>query len=162
MAPSGIGNVMKAQRLATHGLTAGNGDVVVPPEQLQGMPAFYTALGVRPRVLVNVGDRRSVDYQTKQYYSDQTTRLKGEYAAAVKNKDAAGMRDARAEFERVQKNRKKEGLARQPMAELLRAPFDQRKRQRGIIGGVETTRANRAMALNMLYADDPEEAREIM
>jgi hypothetical protein len=162
LAPAGLSNGMKAYRLATDGLTAKNGDLLMRPEQLQGMPAFYTALGVRPRELVNEGDRRSVAFQTTAYYASQTTRITRNYTQAAKEHDAAGMRDARLEFQKMQAARKRDGIKPQPLTTLLRAPLAQKKRERGVLGGVETTPTNRMMVQNMLYADTPEEARELM
>ena len=162
MAPAGISNGMKAYRLATEGLTASNGDVLMKPESLQGMPAFLTALGVRPRALVNEGDRRSVAFQTNEFYNTKVSQIKGEYMQAVKANDSAGKQSAIADFKTLQAARRRDGLMPQPLGNLLKAPAEQKKRERGIIGGVETTKANRMMAMHMLYADTPEEARALM
>jgi hypothetical protein len=44
----------------------------------------------------------------------------------------------------------------------MKAPFAQTKRERSVIGGAETTRANRTAALQMLFAQSPDEARQLM
>jgi hypothetical protein len=162
MAPTGPANVLKAHRLATGGLTAANGDVLMKPELNQGMNEFYTALGVRPRNLVNEGQRRSVLFEKGEFYDNKTTQLKQQYIEATKSRDPAKIAAARQEWMAIQDARVRDGLMRQPLATLMKAPFAQTKRERSVIGGAETTRANRTAALQMLFAQSPDEARQLM
>jgi hypothetical protein len=53
------------------------------------------------------------------------------------------MAEARNDWQKLQDSRVKNGYKRQPMSELFRVPTEARKRERGVVGGVETTESNR-------------------
>lgn len=161
LAPSGLSNLMKAVRLKNEGLTSKQGDVLVPAERVSDLDAFYTAMGVRPRSLVNQAERRSTEYSAEEYYTAKTTQLKRDYVKAVKAKDGAARQAAEDEFEAIQKARLRDGFARQPKSTLLKAPQAQAKREKGVIGGVETNKQNREFVARMMFADDPAQALDL-
>jgi hypothetical protein len=160
--PGLVANTMKAGRLQTEGLTTKQGDILMKPEDISGLDAFYTALGVRPRALVNQADRRSADFEANQYYTAKTTELKSNYRKAAAAKDGAQMKAVRSEFEAIQKARERDGFKRQPLSTILKAPAEQAKRNKQVIGGVPTTKANRQFVAAMMYADTPQDALELM
>jgi hypothetical protein len=161
MAPSLVANSMKAGRLATEGLTNAKGDVLEKPETFQGLPALYTALGVRPRELVNQGDRRSKEYKIDKHYDAETAQLNRRYNKAAKAGDKAEQREIQNEFLALQAAKKRDGVKSQPLSNLLKAPREQKKRERKTIGGVQYTKANRELVLDMMFADTPAEAMEL-
>ena len=162
IAPTGISNAMKAYRFKTEGLTNKQGDVLLPPDEISGVDAFYTALGVRPRVLVNQAQRASTAYDTTEFYKAQTDRLTNQYAAAFKAKDAAKMQDLRDAWQKMNVARREQKLQPEPMSTLIKAPAKQMKTERQAIGGVATTKANRMYIADLMFSDNPQAARDLM
>lgn len=97
-----------------------------------------------------------------EYYTQETTSIKGAYDRAVKQQDAEGKAKAIADFKALQVSKGKDQLKRQPLSDLLRSAAQQRKREHGVVGGVETTKSNRRMVQSLLFADSPAEVAEIM
>jgi hypothetical protein len=161
IAPVGISNAMKAARFHTMGLTNKQGDVLMTPEDISALDLFYTAIGVRPRSLVNQAERASAAYDANTHYDEMTTGLKNRYTRAAKSKDASSMQDVRAEWQQIQAARKRDGFKPQPLSTLLKAPAQQRKREHGAIGGVEASKVDRMFLADMMFADTPGEAQAL-
>jgi hypothetical protein len=142
MAPGVVGSAMKAKRLATQGVTARNGDVLVKPEDISGMDAFYTALGVQPRDLANQADRRSLAYQADEFYSQQVTTLKRRFLNAQRDGDASKAEKVREDWVELQAARQRQGFRPQPLSALLRSQGQQLRREQRVVGGVPATRSN--------------------
>jgi hypothetical protein len=86
---------------------------------------------------------QQVKAEYDKFYAQRSTDIKGDYVKAYRNNDAKGMSQAREEFQQMEDSRVANGYKRQPMSDLLRAPMAAMKRERGVIGGVETSKQNR-------------------
>jgi len=65
------------------------------------------------------------------------------YVEGSRSNDTATMAEARDDWQKLQESRVRNGYKRQLPTELFRAPAEARKRERGVVGGVETTKSNR-------------------
>lgn len=149
IAPGMVGGSLKAMRQADQGVTARNGDTLMTKDELSALDAFYTALGVTPSKLADQADRRSLTFEAGKHWDDKTTLIKRKYAAAAKASDVAKLGELKTEWAAMQDARQRDGFKRQPLATLLKAPTEQRKREHGVVGGVETTRTNRGFVQAM-------------
>ena len=159
--PKGASNILQARRLLADGLTNKRGDVLIKPEDISGMDAFYTAIGVRPSHLVNQAETASALYDATQFYDQKSTGLRGQFAKAAKAHDTAKMAEVRQDWREMQQAQIKDKLKPDPFSSLIKSPQEQRKRERGTLGGVETTKQNRRFVANLLMANDLQEARQL-
>ena len=141
--PNGFANVMKAGRFATEGITMRNGDLVLKPEDFGMVDAAFQAVGLPTNTVTDRQFTQNVKAEYDKFYHQKSTDIKGEYVNAYRAGDAQGMAKAREEFQRMEESRVSNGYKRLPMSELLKAPMAAMKRERGVIGGVETTKQNR-------------------
>ena len=162
VAPVGLRNSMMALRYKSQGLTDSHGDVLVRPEDISTVDAFKTALGVRPRELVNVAERRSAEFDATEHYKALSTQLTRQYNRAAKDKDTAEMADIRGQWQKMNEARVEQKFRPEPLSTLLKGPMRQMKTERGVIGGVATDRQNRMFVAQLMMADTPEEARDLM
>jgi hypothetical protein len=86
---------------------------------------------------------QQVKAEYDKFYAQRSTTIKGDYVKAYRDNDAKGMAQAREEFQQMEDSRVANGYKRQPMSDLLKAPMAAMKRERGVIGGVETSKQNR-------------------
>ena len=70
--------------------------------------------------------------------------------------DLEKMAELRKDFMELQAAKQRNGFKRQPLSELLRAPREQRKRERKTIDGVQYNRGNRRFAQRLAndFEDD--------
>jgi len=141
--PNGVANVMKAGRFATEGITMRNGDLVLKPEDYGMVDAAFQAVGLPTNTVTDRQFTQNVKAEYDKFYHQKSTDIKGEYVNAYRAGDAQGMAKAREEFQRLEESRVSNGYKRLPMSELLKAPMAAIKRERGVIGGVETTKQNK-------------------
>lgn len=141
--PNGIGNAMKGYRLLDEGVTRRNKDVVLKPEEISVADAAFQAVGLPTTTITRQQFTQRVVAQQNQYYSDKASEIKTNYVSASKDGDTGAMAEARQEWEELQTSRKAKGYKVQPMSELFQAVAEARKRERGVVGGVETTKANK-------------------
>ena len=141
--PNGVANVMKAGRFATEGITMRNGDLVLKPEDFGMVDAAFQAVGLPTNTVTDRQFTQNVKAEYDKFYHQKSTDIKGEYVNAYRAGDAKGMAKAREEFQRMEESRVSNGYKRLPMSELLKAPMAAMKRERGVIGGVETTKQNK-------------------
>jgi len=141
--PNGVANVMKAGRFATEGITMRNGDLVLKPEDFGMVDAAFQAVGLPTNTVTDRQFTQNVKAEYDKFYHQKSTDIKGEYVNAYRAGDAQGMAKAREEFQRMEESRVSNGYKRLPMSELLKAPMAAMKRERGVIGGVETTKQNK-------------------
>ena len=145
MMPKGISDTMKAYRYASEGMTNKGGDTLLKPDDISFGAEIGQAMGLPTTSITERSWRANEAYQVNQFYSDKTNELKTRYAKAAKAGDSEGMQDAREEWMRVQAARQDDGLKRQPLSVLLKAPQEMRKRERGVAGGVEFSKGNRGL-----------------
>ena len=79
-------------------------------------------------------------------FNDRTTRIKNDYAKAVREKDTAAMAEARAAWTKLQQTRQRNGLKPQPVSNLLKAPQEQKAREQRTVGGVSYRQGQQKLA----------------
>ena len=141
--PKGLGDVLKAGRETTEGMTRRNGDLMLSPEEISYWEALWQGLGVQ-------SVQKSVVYEQQQRvrnmndnFQERTTRVKNDYAKAVREKDTDAMAEARQAWTKLQEARVRNGYTKQPMSNLLKAPQEQSKREKNTAGGVAFNKQNR-------------------
>jgi hypothetical protein len=141
--PNGLSNGIKAIRFTDQGITQRNGDVVMSPEEIGFMDNALQAVGLPTTTMTERQYRQGQTIKYDQFYNERSKELKNQYARATRDNDAAEMADLRDKWMSLQQSRVKNGYDRKPLSELLKAPREQMKRERGVVGGVETKKANR-------------------
>lgn len=141
--PNGVANVMKSYRFATEGITMRNGDLVMKPEDISMIDAAFQAVGLPTTTITDRQYTQKVVAEFDKFYSERSKDIKASYVEGSRANDPAAMAEARDDWQKLQESRVRNGYKRQPMSELFRAPVEARKRERGVIGGVETTKSNR-------------------
>jgi hypothetical protein len=141
--PNGIGNAMKGYRMLDEGVTRRNKDVVLKPEEISVVDAAFQAVGLPTTTITRQQFTQRVVADQNKYYADKASEIKTNYVAASKDGDTAAMAEARQEWEELQASRRAKGFKVQPMSELFQAVAEARKRERGVVGGVETTKSNK-------------------
>ena len=159
MMPKGVKDAMKGYRFATEGVTNRKGDVLIKPEDISAYDATMQALGVPTTNITDQYKKNQVRAETVEFYNDKTSALKKKYIEAYKDGDTQKMGELRQEFMELQAAKHRNGFKRQPMSDLLRAPREQRKRERKTIDGVQYNRGNRRFAQQLAneFDDDDEE-----
>jgi hypothetical protein len=144
--PKGVSDALKAGRQATEGMTRRNGDVVLPESEIGAIETVLTGLGV-PSVQQSVTyERQNRMRDLTKNFQDRTTRIKNDYAQAVRQKDTAAMQDAREAWTKLQQARQRNGLTPQPVSNLLKAPQEQAQREKRTVGGVQYREGQRKLA----------------
>ena len=141
--PNGIGNAMKGYRFATEGITMRNGDLVMKPEEVSLLDAAFQAVGLPTAPITDRQYTQRVVMEFDKFYAARSSDIKSSYVQASRNSDSEGMGEARTDWEKLQVSRAANGYKRQPMSDLYKAPAAAAKRERGVVGGVETTKSNR-------------------
>jgi hypothetical protein len=144
--PKGISDMMKAGRTATDGMTRRNGDVILPADEVNTLGAIFSSIGLPSAAQAVVYENRQQAYNLKSNFTDRTTKIKQQYVKAYRDKDQAGIREAREAWAKLQDAKRRNGVKVSPVSDLIRAPRDQAKRERDTVGGVQFTGSNRAMA----------------
>lgn len=142
--PKGVSNVMKAGREATEGRTNRSGDVTRAPSDVDAVQTIYTALGLRTAERANEQWALSTEIERKQFQKDKAARIKRDYTQAARAGRSEEMARLRKEWQALQAN--KPTRERQPLAELLKAPTEQRKRERQTVGGLQYSTRTRQRA----------------
>jgi hypothetical protein len=150
MLPNGIGNAMKGVRYANEGVTMRNGDVVLKPEEISMVDAAAQAVGLPTTTITGRQYAQKVTAEFDQFYSTKAADIKGAYVNANRAGDTEGMAEARKEWEDLQASRKRNGYKIQPMSELFKAMVSARKREAGVVEGVETSKSNKEFVKNII------------
>lgn len=141
--PSGLGNLLKAERFASEGITTKAGDVVMKPEDIGALDAFMVALGLPTKPITDRNFLNAAKFQYDEFYNEKASDIKREYVRAYKEGDNLGLSEAREDWKTLQESRAKNGYTKQPLSNLLKAPQEQKKRERNVTGGVQFNKANR-------------------
>lgn len=150
MMPNGVSNAMKGIRFATEGITLRNGDVVVPPEEISFMQAIMQGLGLPTAGITERSYAQNEVRKVDKYYGDKESEIKYQYAKAYKAGNSSALAEARQEWALVQQSKREQGIKASPLSELIKAPMAQQKRERSVIGGVESKLGNRQMVRNIV------------
>lgn len=141
--PTGLANVAKAYRFGTEGVTNRAGDVVMNADDIGFVDQFFTALGLPTDVLTDRNFLNAAKFEYDQFYNDKASEIKRTYTRAYKEGDTASLNEAREAWKSLQESRAQNGYQRQPLSTLLKAPQEQKKRERQSVGGVQFNKANR-------------------
>lgn len=144
--PNGFGGVMKGARFTTEGITNRRGDLVMSPDEISFADGMMQALGLPTTKLSERQYLQGQLIKTDQFYNDKATEIKGSYTRAVKEGDVAASKEAQADWKSLQASRKENGYTVQPLSVLLKAPQEQKKRERNTVGGVAVTKSNKGFA----------------
>jgi hypothetical protein len=141
--PKGLGDVLKAGRETTEGMTRRNGDLMLSPEEISYWEALWQGLGVQSVQKSVVYEQQQRVRNMDENFRERTTRVKNDYAKAVREKDTDAMAEARQAWTKLQEARVRNGYTKQPMSNLLKAPQEQSKREKNTAGGVAFNKQNR-------------------
>ena len=143
MLPTGLANVAKSYRFATEGITNRAGDLLLKPEEIDFLEAIMTALGLAPKQITDRQFLQATKFEFDEFYNDKASEIKRAYTRASKENDTAAQAKAREDWKKLQESRAKNGYVKQPLSSLLKAPQEQKKRERNVAGGVQFNRANK-------------------
>ena len=144
--PKGVSDALKAARQGAEGMTRRNGDVVLPDSEISALDTVFTALGVPAVEQAVTYERQNRMRDLTKNFNDRTTRIKNDYAKAVREKDTAAMAEARTAWTKLQQARQRNGLTPQPVSNLLKAPQEQKAREQRTVGGVQYREGQRKLA----------------
>jgi hypothetical protein len=147
LSPSLLANGIKAYVEANRGETNRKGDALVSADEISHWDSFAKVIGWPTS---NQSERRfdrQVAYDNKEAFENKASKLKNEYTRAVKDNDADARRAAIEKWQRLQKSRREAGFQPQPLSALMKAPQEQRKRERNTSGGVQFDKHNRQFVM---------------
>jgi hypothetical protein len=144
--PKGVSDALKAGRQAAEGMTRRNGDVILPDSEIGAIDTVLTGLGVPAVKQAVTYERQNRMRDVTENFNDRTTRIKNDYAKAVREKDTAAMVEARAAWTKLQQTRQRNGLKPQPVSNLLKAPQEQKAREQRTVGGVSYRQGQQKLA----------------
>jgi hypothetical protein len=139
--PTGVANAMKGYRFATEGVTSRRDDVLIPAEDISFAEAFMAGIGLPTKQLTDKQFLQNAKFEYEKFYNDKASEIKRAYARAYRS--GVGLSDARNDWEELQQSRVRNGFKRQSLSVLLKAPQEQAKREKSVVGGVQTNKANR-------------------
>jgi hypothetical protein len=143
MLPKGVGDAMRSVRVYNEGFTSRRGDVLLPPDQIGEVTAFWQFLGLTPTQTSVRGEQQGRTIDIEQKFSSRSSTLKRQYEQAAKDQDRTKQAELRRQWLDLQAARVRNGYPRKPMSELTRAPQEQRKRERQTSEGVPFTDSSR-------------------
>lgn len=137
--PSGLKNMMKGYRIATEGVTSNAGDTLMQPEDVSLVDAFAQGAGLPTMTISERQRKQGVVIESTKFYNERSSDLKRDYVKAYKSKDTEAMAEAREAWRQLQAARAAVGFRRQPLGDLIKAPMEQKKRERAAAKGIEYT-----------------------
>lgn len=135
--PSGFAATARALREMADGQTNSREDVLVSPEEISMLATVGKALGFRMQNDSTTSLIRTRKYELEQFFNERTSLLKNRYAAAYRDGDGEELADIREHWQEMQAFKRDYGFKPQPLSNLLKAPAEQRKRERQTRGGVQ-------------------------
>lgn len=144
--PKGVSDALKAGRQGAEGMTRRNGDVVLPDSEVSALDTVWTAMGLPAVKQAVTYERQNRMRDVTENFNDRTTRVKNDYAKAVREQDTQGMAEARAAWTKLQQTRQRNGLTPQPVSALLKAPQEQKAREKRTVEGVAYREGQRKLA----------------
>ena len=140
--PKGLGDILKAGREASEGMTRRNGDLMLSPQEISYWETLWQGLGVQSVQKSVVYEQQQRVREMDQNFQDRSTRIKNDYAKAVRQKSPEAMAEARQAWTKLQEARVRNGYTKQPMSNLLKAPQEQAKREKNTRDGVPFNKQN--------------------
>ena len=117
--------------------------VLLPPDQIGEVTAFWQFLGLTPTQTSVRGEQQGRTIDIEQKFSSRSSTLKRQYEQAAKDQDRTKQAELRRQWLDLQAARVRNGYPRKPMSELTRAPQEQRKRELQTARGVQFTTQSR-------------------
>lgn len=142
MLPGVAKTAMQAMRFKSEGVTRANGDTLLSAEEISYMETALKALGFQPNEIQEMYKKQEQLKLYTDYFAANTKKLKLQYTKAAKSNDAATMADVRKQWQELQDAKRRNGFKPQPLSDLVRAPAEQRKRERNTIDGIQYTKSN--------------------
>ena len=143
MLPSGFSKAAQSYRLSSEGYTNSKGDLLMGPEEFTGLIVLAQSLGLRTGKVADIQKRTGQVIEFDKYYKNRTSEITHRYTEAAKDGDSEEMYRLRDEFRALQDSKRRNGIKPQPITNLTQAVKEQRKRERGTVEGVQTTKATR-------------------
>jgi hypothetical protein len=143
MLPSGFSKAAQSYRLSSEGYTNSKRDLLMGPEEFTGLIVLAQALGLRTGKVADIQKRTGQVIEFDKYYKKRTSEITHRYTEAAKDGDSEEMYRLRDEFRALQDSKRRNGIKPQPITNLTQAVKEQRKRERGTVEGVQTTKATR-------------------
>ena len=153
VAPKGVSDALKAYRTQTEGMTRRNRDEILAPEEVKTLANIFSAIGVPAAQQAVIYENSNLARDIKEKFTDRTSRIKNDYIKAVKDNDQEGKKEARAAWKKLQDAKRRNGVKPTPLSTLLKAPMEQRKRERNTVGGIQYTKRDRALARALALED---------
>ena len=144
--PKGVSDAMKAYRIANEGMTRRNGDIILPPDEVSSLDTVFQAIGIQPVKQTVTYERQTLMKETTQNFTERTTKIKNDYVKAAREGDSEAQGAAREAWKKLQEVKKREGVNTSPLSELLKAPAEQKKREKMTVGGVQYTKGTKKLA----------------
>lgn len=141
--PNGLSAGMKAVRFATEGVTMKNGDMVVSPEEIGFTDTVFQALGLPTTKMTERQYLQGEVIKYDKFYKERTAEIKKDYVEAYRKNDTEGTAKARDDWANLQEARSKNGYTRLPLSQLIKAPMEQMKREKGVVSGIQSSKANK-------------------
>jgi len=136
--PKGLRTIIESYRLGTEGYTTGGGELLADPLRFDMYSLLVNATGIPSTQVNQIKWTRGQQYELEEWFGKKSSEIRRDYIKAQKNKDQAGMREAREEWRELQNakdrvrpffNDAKSALKRQPVSTLLRSPRDRARRE---------------------------------
>jgi hypothetical protein len=143
MLPSGFSKAAQSYRLSSEGYTNSKGDLLMGPEEFTDLIVLAQSLGLRTGKVADIQKRTGQVIEFDKYYKSRTSEITQRYTKAAKEGDSPEMYRLRDEFRALQDSKRRNGIKPQPITNLTQAVKEQRKRERGTVEGVQTTKATR-------------------
>jgi hypothetical protein len=150
--PKGVGDAIKAYRISQEGMTRRNGDVLLPASEISTIESILQGFGIASVQQNVVYERTNAVKALTTNFQERTTEIKNQYTKADRNGDDEAKAKARDAWKKLQDARARNGLERKPLSDLLKAPAEQRKREKETVGGVQYTKATKKLAQQ--YAEE--------
>lgn len=141
--PSGLRSAFKALYEHNQGVTNSRGDQLIPPEDITFMMTAAKMMGFRTNTDAIRQLNRGVQHDFEAHFADLSREMRLEYSRAYSENDPQVMAEVRERWRHVQEIRREMGFKAQPLSNLLKAPQEQRKRERDTRGGVQFDNASR-------------------
>lgn len=148
--PGALGNAIKGARLSTEGVTTTRGDLVMGPEEVSWVDGLFQAAGLPTKTLTERSFLASAEFKASRFFNERSSEIKRAYVEAFEGNDAAGLEQARRDWQDMQATRKRLGLAPQPMSQLIRAPMEKRRREAAAVGGVAADKQTEGFVRNLM------------
>jgi hypothetical protein len=132
---------------ANRGETNRKGDTLVSADEISNWESFAKLIGWPTTSVSERRFDRQVAYDNKEAFENKASKLKNQYSQAVREGDADTKRKAIEGWQRLQQSRREAGFQPQPLSALMKAPQQQRQRERNTSGGVQFDKRNRQFVM---------------